>query len=257
MTSDSRTNSRKLLVAFCGIGLAAGIFSFRAQADPWDKKTILTVDKTIQVTDTVLPAGTYVLKLADSNANRHIVQIFNEDQSRIIDTVLAIPNYRLRPTGKSRFMFWETPPGAAPALRAWFYPGDNFGQEFRYPKQVAMLQTVEHTESSRMMNQSTTTEESTRTEARPTEEQSTEQSADRQITDQEEAMVTEQEAQREEPVQMAQSTPPPAPEPAQTTPQPMERPTTLPHTASPYPLFGLGGMFSLGLYGLLRLKRKA
>src|ERR1051326_4751481 len=146
-------NYSKILAGFCGIALATGLLAVRAQADPWDKKTIMTIDKTIRVTDRVLPAGTYVFKLADSNSNRHVVQIFNADQSHIIDTILAIPNYRLRPTGKSKFLFWETPPGAAPALRAWFYPGDNFGQEFAYPKHLAMLQTTQQTEQTRMNQQ--------------------------------------------------------------------------------------------------------
>ena len=61
----------------------------------------------------------------------------------LVTTVLAIPNYRLRPTGKSIFAMWETPAGQPAALRAWFYPGDNFGQEFAYPKgkaeQIATL----------------------------------------------------------------------------------------------------------------------
>jgi outer membrane biosynthesis protein TonB len=30
---------------------------------------------------------------------------------------------------------WETPAGQPAALRAWFYPGDNFGQEFAYSKE--------------------------------------------------------------------------------------------------------------------------
>jgi hypothetical protein len=52
-------------------------------------------------------------------------------------TILAIPNYRLQPTGKTVFQYWEVPAGEPRALRAWFYPGDNFGQEFAYPKQKA------------------------------------------------------------------------------------------------------------------------
>src|SRR5437763_915615 len=95
MIAHSLFRSRKILAMCCGLGLAVGIFASRAQADPWDKKTILTVDKTIQVQDRVLPAGTYVFKLLDSSADRHVVQIFNQDQSHIIDTILAIPNYRL------------------------------------------------------------------------------------------------------------------------------------------------------------------
>ena len=239
----------KVLAALCGITLGAGIFAFRAQADPWDKKTVLTVDKTIQVTDRVLPAGTYVLKLAESSSNRHIVQIFNADQSRIIDTILAIPNYRLQPTGKSRFSFWETPPGAAPALRAWFYPGDNFGQEFAYPKHLAMLQTVQQTEQTRIMNQEkTATEESKRTE-----ETEVTQSADREAPP---PVETQQEQKVEETVEMAQNNPPPAPAPAAETAAPVETQRQLPKTASPFPLVGLGGMLSLGLGGLLRLARR-
>jgi hypothetical protein len=249
MSSYSLINSRKILAVFCGMGLAVGILAIRAQADPWDKKTILTVNKTIQVQDRVLPAGTYVFKLLDSSANRHIVQIFNEDQSHIIDTVMAIPNYRLQPTGHSRFTFWETPPGAAPALRAWFYPGDNFGQEFRYPKHLAMLQTVEQTEATRINKQ---TEETKRTE--------TESSADREAPAPP-PPPAEPTPTPEQPVEMAQNTPPPAPpapaaEP-QPAPPPAERPQRLPKTASPYPLVGLGGMFSLALSGLLRLIRQA
>ena len=78
-------------------------------------------------------------KLLDSPSNRHIVQIFNEDESQLITTILAIPNYRLRPAGKTTFEFWETPAGEPTAMRAWFYPGDNFGQEFAYPKSLSVL----------------------------------------------------------------------------------------------------------------------
>src|SRR5262249_23540157 len=100
----------------------------------------------IQVTDTYLEPGTYVFKLANSSSDRHIVQIFNADQNHLISTIMAIPNYRLQPTGNSRFMFWETPAGSARALRAWFYPGDNFGQEFRYPKHLREIAAVTRTE---------------------------------------------------------------------------------------------------------------
>jgi hypothetical protein len=85
----------------------------------------------------VLPAGTYTFKLLDSASDRHIVQIYNKDQSHLYATVMAIPDYRLHPTGKTVIKFEETAAGNPEALRAWFYPGDQFGQQFVYPKSRA------------------------------------------------------------------------------------------------------------------------
>jgi hypothetical protein len=116
--------------------LAAGLMlaSTASFADQWDKKTILRVGETVQVPGAVLEPGTYVLKLLSSESNRHIVQITNEREDKVITTILAIPNYRLTPEGNTVFGWWETPSGNPRALRAWFFPGDSFGQEFAYPK---------------------------------------------------------------------------------------------------------------------------
>ena len=103
-------------------------------ADAWDKKTKLQVNEAIRVPGAILQPGTYVIKLVDSPSDRHIVRIMNEAEDEVITTILAIPNYRLTPTGDSQFEFWETPAGNPRAIRAWFHPGDNFGQEFTYPE---------------------------------------------------------------------------------------------------------------------------
>src|ERR1700681_4525714 len=129
---------KQLVLAVASIGLLGVAIAPSARADEWNKKTILTVNETIQVPNKVLPPGKYVIKLLDSPSNRHVVQIFDGDESHLLTTILAIPNYRLQPTGKTVFGFWETPPGQPKALRAWFYPGDNFGQEFAYPKSAAV-----------------------------------------------------------------------------------------------------------------------
>ena len=229
-----------------------GIVVYRAQADQWDKKTILTVNQPIQVRDKLLQPGKYVFKLLDSSSDRHIVQIFNGDQSHIIDTVLAIPNYRLEPTGDSQFAFWETPPGNAKALRAWFYPGDNFGQEFPYPKHLIQLEASVTTAPT-----APTSEPAAAVPYQP--ETPVTQPAEPQ------SMTQEPQKQETKPEELAQATPPPTtqtppPAPDAAPPPPSaERaaPEDLPKTASPYPMIGLSGLFSLGLYGLLRLKRTA
>ncbi len=123
-------------LAVIGIGLLGALLVPKAHADVWDKKTIVTVNEPVIAGNQVLQPGTYVWKLLDSQSNRHVVQIFDRDQRHLQSTILAIPNYRLQPTGKSQFAFWETPAGVPKAVRAWFYPGDNFGQEFAYPKKL-------------------------------------------------------------------------------------------------------------------------
>jgi hypothetical protein len=103
-----------------------------------EKKTIVTFSQPVEVPGQVLPAGTYTIKVVGMFSYRHIVQIFNEDGSKLVTTVLAIPNYRLQSTGKTVITFSERPADSPDALKAWFYPGDNFGQEFVYPKQRAI-----------------------------------------------------------------------------------------------------------------------
>ncbi len=128
---------RKLGFVFGAMALGLILIAPWADADQWNKKTILTINQPLQIPGTVLQPGKYVVKLADSASNRHIVQVFNEGESKLLATILAIPNSRLKPTGATEFSFWETPTGTPPALRSWFYPGDNFGQEFAYPKREA------------------------------------------------------------------------------------------------------------------------
>src|SRR3984957_6441562 len=222
---------KRFILAAASIGLLGVAFAPTAPADEWNKKTILTVSEPIQVPNQVLPPGEYVMKLLDSPSNRHIVQIFNADQSHLITTILAIPNLRLQPTGKTVFTFWETPPGQPKALRAWFYPGDNFGQEFAYPKSAAVqIAAVAH--------QPVPTTEATQAAELP------------------KAEVTQTQP---EPQQEAQNVPPPAPQEAAPAPEPAPAPAPapqeLPKTASPYPLIGLAGMFSLGLFALVRAFR--
>jgi len=134
-----RTAPALLSMAFLGAALSP-----TAKADEHDHMTVVTFSAPVEIPPVYitgmkyLPAGTYVFKLVDSSNDRHIVQIFNRDQSKIYATVLAIPNYRLTPTGKTLITFNEGIQGKPEAIRAWFYPGANWGEEFVYPKAQAI-----------------------------------------------------------------------------------------------------------------------
>jgi hypothetical protein len=131
---------RFLKAVFVGLTLSllVGMFFNSARADQWTKRTTFTFNQPIEIPGKVLPAGTYVFKLFESSSYRHIVQVWNEHETELITTVIAIPNYRLKPTGETVIKFGEMPGEAPSTLRAWFYPGDNFGQEFVYPKARAI-----------------------------------------------------------------------------------------------------------------------
>lgn len=125
--------------------LIGASFTPSAKADDWNKKTVITFSGPVEIPGVhltgwaVLPAGTYVFKLLDSSSDRHIVQIFNKEENVVYATILAIPNYRLKATDKTVMTFRERPAGEPEALRAWFYPGANWGEEFVYPKARAVV----------------------------------------------------------------------------------------------------------------------
>src|SRR5881628_3067287 len=128
---------RVLRVLCCALAFAA-IVAPGARADEHDKLTYFTFSGPVQIPGHTLSAGTYMFKLADSPSNRHIVQVFNKEGSKLYATILAIPDQRLEPADKPVVMFKETPAGSPSAVRAWFYPGNTIGDEFVYPKEQAI-----------------------------------------------------------------------------------------------------------------------
>ena len=114
----------------------------KAKADEWNRKTIVTFSGPVEVPGVgaqTLPAGTYVFKVMDSDSNRHIVQILSQDESHVYTRILALPNYRLKATDKTVITFRERPAGEPEALRAWFYPGREWGEEFVYNRSKAVM----------------------------------------------------------------------------------------------------------------------
>ncbi len=193
----------------------------RAQADQWDKKTIVTFNQPVEISGTVLAPGTYVFKLVNLT-DRNIVQISDATETHVYATILAIPDYRVNLPWKSKpkIGIRETASGAPPAIKDWFAPSDQFGQEFLYQPlpvtQVAAVQPMPE-------------------QPKPVQAQPEQQAA---------MTPPAAPAPEQQPVETAQAAPPPA------------APQDLPRTASPYPLVGLIGLLSLAAAGGLRVFSK-
>ncbi len=229
-------NRLKVVSILCSLVLMALAVAPKAQADTWNKKTTLTFTEPFEVPGVgaqTLPAGTYVFKLVESGIDRNIVQIFSADELQLFTTVLAINNYRLKPSDKTVLTFKERGEGQPEAIKAWFYPGDNFGQEFVYPKKRAM-------ELAKIVNEPVL-EIPLETTAVPVETLKKVQIAAIQPTGEEVPVTAVVE-----------------PPPAAVAPAPVEVASALPNTASTLPLFAMAGLLSLCIgYALLIVTKRS
>ncbi|MFN3325861.1 MAG: hypothetical protein ACK5AZ_20380 [Bryobacteraceae bacterium] len=123
-------------IASC-LGLLAVLLTPTAKADDWTKRTVVTFNEPVLVPGQLLQPGTYVFRLNESPSNRHIVEIWNEEETRLVTSVIAMPNYRVIPTSNTVFTFHEAPLGTPRGIHVWFYPGDMFGQELIYDEPLA------------------------------------------------------------------------------------------------------------------------
>jgi hypothetical protein len=211
----------------------------KAKADEWNQKTVVTFSAPFEVPGVgqhILPAGTYVFKLMDSASDRHIVQIFNQDETHVFTTILAIPDYRLKATGKTVMTFNERPAGQPEALKAWFYPGREWGDHFVYERSRA-IQLARETHETMLATSAETTDAPVEV-LRTAPVEAVDPNGETVDT----AVVVE--APPDEMVAAAQ-----APAPALAA--------SLPQTASDLPLVGLAGLLMLGgsfaLFGLSKL----
>jgi hypothetical protein len=131
-TTTQSKGIRHIAAIFCVMAVSTTLAP-KAAADARDKKTIVTFNAPVEVPGKVLQPGTYVFKVLDSASNRTILQIWDKDEKHLQATVLGVPDYRLMPAEKPVVNFEERPSGSPEALKAWFYPGENYGLEMVYP----------------------------------------------------------------------------------------------------------------------------
>ena len=133
----------KLFTPLLGLALLSLAPLPGAKGSDWDKKTTVTINAPVEIPSVdqrkVIGPGTYVFKIMDSaSSNRNIVQVWNKDETQLIATTLAIPDYRQKTPETAIISFGENVAQAPPVVKELFYPGENYGWEFVYPRTRAL-----------------------------------------------------------------------------------------------------------------------
>src|SRR5262245_16656222 len=104
---------------------AAHSFSSNASAEQWFKKSSFTITESSELPGVVLEPGTYVLKAEEgSSSPRTPVQLFNQDETQLLATFMAVPDHRQRPDYNTVVAFFPNIADGPHPIQTWFHPGE-------------------------------------------------------------------------------------------------------------------------------------
>jgi hypothetical protein len=131
-------NKMKIHKTYIAVGMIiafALFFELTAHAREADQATKITFSQPIQVPGKILPAGTYLFTLANTD-DLNIVQIFSPDRIHLYATLETIPTEDRQVPGDTTVSLGEQGAGKPDVLLKWFYPGEETGHEFVYSNQL-------------------------------------------------------------------------------------------------------------------------
>ena len=120
------------------VALVATTAPAYAQSDR--ENSTFTVTEPVDVGGFVLQPGTYLIRVVTLESNRNMVQVTNEDQTKVFASVLATPHpiREGEAAPSSRYVYYTTAPGQIRALRTWYARDTTNGQDIVYPNRRAM-----------------------------------------------------------------------------------------------------------------------
>ncbi|HTS06533.1 MAG TPA: hypothetical protein VMP68_13190 [Candidatus Eisenbacteria bacterium] len=124
-------------VVACLFALLFGFCVASAKANEANEATKITFNNPVEIPGRVLKPGTYWFTILRDDPNQNVVQVWNSTRQHLLDTVLSIPDYRTHTPSHTIIKFEERASNSPEALRAWFYPGQNYGHAFVYSETEA------------------------------------------------------------------------------------------------------------------------
>jgi|GEM_PF-6940975 len=106
--------------------------------------SILELRQPLKTPQATLAPGSYMVRVADSLADRKIVEVIDSKSRQVRSTFLAAPNSALRRDKGEEFSFWPAAGSEPASLRAWFIPGESRAAEAVYEKNAALALAKEN-----------------------------------------------------------------------------------------------------------------
>jgi hypothetical protein len=130
----------KKLLTCLALGTFVALAAAPAYSQSERENSTFTVTEPVDVGSFTLQPGTYLIKVVMLESNRNLLQVTNEDQTKVFASVLATPHTLAsnEAAPASRYVYYATAPGQRKALRTWFARDTTNGQDIVYPKQRAM-----------------------------------------------------------------------------------------------------------------------
>lgn len=130
------------LLLMSALILVIGVISAPNAMAQIAETSFLQVTDPLDVGGTVLEPGTYVIRVLPGYTNRNLLQITNEDRSKIFATVLSIPHAYPVGVGESNteYVLYPAIAGTTRALRTWYAVNSTSkgGHDIVYPEKRAM-----------------------------------------------------------------------------------------------------------------------
>lgn len=239
----------KLLGGVYAVATLALLTPGVVSAQPADKRTYFTFSGAVEMPGVALPAGQYEFRIANPDTSRNVIQVLSRDGKKTFGLFSTHHAERATASDDAEVRFLEAGPGAPPAIRTWWYPGERTGYEFVYPKQQARRlaqrsrQPVLTTRNETTTTQDTNGANLTRISPNGSESQVSENEVEANPAGARQTGVR------------ADNSSVPAPSPAPVGGAVARNRTRLPQTASDTPLIALMGVLMLAAAALVQRQR--
>ena len=108
-----------------------GMPNARASESDWD--TFMTFSAPVEIPGMVLAPGKYEFRILDYTGSGYLVVVRNSDGD-YLEAIQAESIHRTKTTDKTVVNLEIRNPKSPEAIKSWFYPGEDYGVEFVYPK---------------------------------------------------------------------------------------------------------------------------